>query len=355
MKPMTATAKKLAIQFPIIQAPMAGSATPLLAAAVSNAGGLGSLGGAYMQAEVLRNSIRKIRELTDKPFSINLFIPNEHPASATQEQIQQACKLIEQVSPELNYKTQPVPKPYSPDFEEQMQVIIEEKVPVFSFIFGLLSETWLSKLKKNKTIIIGTATNVSEAILLEKSGADMIVAQGSEAGGHRGTFIGDKEAGLIGLFSLLPQLVEQLKIPVIAAGGIMNGQGIAATHLLGASAVQMGTAFLTCTESEISPKYKQILLAAKKDNTVLTSAFSGKFARGIRNKFIERMSGHKEQILPFPIQNAMTRGLRNEAEKQNCTDFMSLWAGQAANLCRELSVAKLMRELVDECSRFNCL
>lgn len=355
MKPMTALAKKLAIQFPIIQAPMAGSATPLLAAAVSNAGGLGSLGGAYMQAEALRDTIRKIRELTDKPFSINLFIPNEHPASATEEQIQQACKLIEQASAELNYKTQPVPAPYAPDFEEQMQVIIEEKVPVFSFIFGLLSETWIAKLKKNKAIIIGTATNVSEAILLEKSGIDMIVAQGSEAGGHRGTFIGDKEAGLIGLFSLLPQLVSQLKIPVIAAGGIMNGKGIAAAHLLGASAVQMGTAFLSCTESEISTKYKQLLLETKKDNTVLTSAFSGRFARGIRNKFIERMSGPIEQILPFPIQNAMTRGMRNEAGKQHCTDFMSLWAGQSAHLCREIPVAKLMRELVDECSPFNCL
>lgn len=355
MKPMAAIAKILGSQFPIIQAPMAGSTTPLLVAAVSNAGGLGSLGGAYMQAEALRDAIRKIRELTDHSFSINLFIPNEHPASAQQEQIQQSCKMIEQASPELNYKTHPVPAPYSPDFDEQMQVIIEEKVPVFSFIFGLLSETWITKLKKNKTIIIGTATNVPEAILLEKSDIDMVVAQGSEAGGHRGTFIGDKEGGLIGLFSLLPQLVEQIKIPVIAAGGIMNGKGIAAAHLLGASAVQMGTAFLTCNESEISTKYKQLLLETKKDSTVLTSAFSGKFARGIKNKFIERMSNHKKYILPFPIQNAMTRGMRNEAGKQNCTDFMSLWAGQSANLCREISVAKLMRELVEECSQFNCL
>jgi nitronate monooxygenase len=339
-------AKKLGIQFPIIQAPMAGGATtPELVAAVSNAGGLGSLGAAYMPAEAIRKAIIKIRELTDKPFAVNLFIPNEHHASS--DQIQRSCHVIEQACQELKLKIEPEAPPYAQSFEEQMTVLVAEKVPVFSFIFGLPAKSWLSKLRKN-SLTIGTATNVAEARLLEQAGIDMIVAQGSEAGGHHGTFIGKTEDSLIGLISLLPQLVDNLKIPVIAAGGIMNGRTIRASLMLGASAVQMGTAFLTCKESGIHPKYKEALLATTIDNSVLTTAFSGRLARGLRNKFTDRLAAHPEYILPYPIQNAMTRSMRNEAAKQNCTDFMSLWAGQSAYLCKETTVAELMRELIEE-------
>lgn len=344
-------AKKLKIKYPIIQAPMAGGATTAeLVAAVSNAGGLGSLGAAYMTGDILRSAIIKIRELTDKPFAVNLFIPNEHHASL--KQIQQACKFLEQACSELNTKIPPVQAPYSPSYTEQMSVIVEEKVPVFSFIFGIPDNNWIAKLKENNCLLIGTATNVLEAIELEKSGVDVVVAQGSEAGGHRGTFIGKAEDSLIGLLSLLPQLVDHIKIPVIASGGIMNAKGIVASLTLGADAVQMGTAFLTCKESGIHPLYKKALLNTTKDNTVLTSAFSGRLARGLRNKFIERLSTHKEYILPFPIQNAMSRLMRNEAAKQNCTDFMSMWAGQTASLCKEMSTAELMKELVDEINSF---
>ncbi|ARG96554.1 NAD(P)H-dependent flavin oxidoreductase [Legionella micdadei] len=354
MEPTITLTRKLGIPFPIFLAPMAGSTTPNLVAAVSNSGGLGSFGAAYMPAGDIRTTIHEIRKLTKQPFAINLFIPNEHYASP--EQIAHSCTLLEQACTELNYKPQPVSAPYTPHFEEQMSVIVEEKVPVFSFIFGLLDKTWVNKLKKQNTLLIGTATNVEEAILLEKSGVDMIVAQGSEAGGHRGTFIGNAEDGLIGLLSLLPQITKYVKIPVIAAGGIMEKKAISAAYLLGASGVQMGTAFLTCTESEIHPMYKQALLETKKDNTILTTAFSGRLARGIRNKFIERMSAHAKDILPFPVQNAMTRAMRIEAGKKNCTDFMSMWAGQSAHLCKEISVAELIRELMegfDKITRIN--
>lgn len=336
--------KKLKIQFPIIQAPMAGGATTAeLVAAVSNSGGLGSLGAAYMPADAIRKAIINIRERTDKPFAVNLFIPKEY--HATSDQIQRSCHFIEQACRELKVKIEPAAPPYAQSFEEQMSVLVEEKVPVFSFIFGLPAESWLSKLRKN-SITIGTATNVAEALLLEQAGIDMIVAQGSEAGGHHGTFIGKAEDSLIGLISLLPQLIAQLKVPVIAAGGIMNGSTIKASLMLGASAVQMGTAFLTCKESGIHHKYKEALLSTTADTSVLTAAFSGRLARGLRNKFTDRLANHSEYILPFPIQNAMTRSMRNEAAKQNCTDFMSLWAGQSAYLCKETTVAELMRQLI---------
>ncbi|MBA3537668.1 MAG: nitronate monooxygenase [Tatlockia sp.] len=343
---MLSLIEKLGIQFPIIQAPMAGGATtPELVAAVSNSGGLGSLGAAYMSADAIRKAIIKIRELTDKPFAVNLFIPNEHHASS--EQIIRSCHFIEKACPELKFKIEPKGRPYTQSFEEQITVLVEEKIPVFSFIFGLPPMSWLSKLSTN-SVTIGTATNVAEALILEQAGIDMIVAQGSEAGGHHGTFIGKTEDSLIGLKRLLPQLIAHLKIPVIAAGGIMNGRAIKASLMLGASAVQMGTVFLTCKESGIHSKYKEALLATTADDSVLTAAFSGRLARGLRNKFIDRLATHPESILPYPIQNAMTSSMRSEAAKQNCTDFMSMWAGQSAYLCKEMTVVELMRELVEE-------
>ncbi|CDZ77921.1 Nitronate monooxygenase [Legionella massiliensis] len=347
---MESFTKRLGIQFPIIQAPMAGGLTTAeLVAAVSNSGGLGSLGAAYMSADAIRKAIQQIRTLTDKPFAINLFIPNESYAAT--EQIQNACHFIEQACKELNFKIVPSEPPYAIAFDEQMAVVIEEKIPVFSCIFGVLPKTWHTELKNNKTIIMGTATNVAEAILLEQSGVDMIIAQGSEAGGHRGSFLKNPEDSLIGTFSLLPQLLDHLKLPVIAAGGIMEARTIMAALTLGASAVQMGTAFLACTESGIHPSYKEALLATKQDNTVLTTAFSGRLARGIRNKFIDRMEADKKNILPYPIQNAVTRAMRNEAAKQNCTDFMSMWAGQSAYLCEEMSVANLFSKLTTELNK----
>ncbi len=344
----------LGIENPIIQAPMAGvAANAELVAAVSNSGGLGSLGAAYMPPEDIRKTIIQIRELTDKPFAVNLFIPETSPktSNVSMNEMRETCNFIEKASSELKIKIEPVTPPYSQPFEEQMAVILEEKIPVFSFIFGLLPKKWIDQLKE-KSLLIGTATNVAEAILLEQAGIDMIVAQGSEAGGHHGTFIGKTEDSLIGLMSLIPQMIENIKIPVIAAGGIMTSKSILASLLLGASAVQLGTAFLTCKESKIHPKYKEALLATPADNTVLTKAFSGRLARGIKNKFIEIFSEHPDKILPFPIQNAVTRPMRNEAAKQNCPDFMSLWAGQSAFLCKETSVAELMQELIHELSQF---
>jgi nitronate monooxygenase len=342
--PHTKITKILNIILPIIQAPMAGSATtPELVAAVSNAGGLGSLGAGYMTADEIKLAIKKIRALTNKPFSVNLFIPEKH--HATDEQIEHARKVVQASCAELNFTVDSIKPPYAPPFKEQMNVIVEEKVPVFSFTFGIPSAYWLEIFKRNKLTLIGTATSLEEALFLEKNGIDAIVAQGSEAGGHRGTFLGKAENALMELSSLTSILVENIKVPIIAAGGIMNAKGIVDTLLLGASAIQMGTAFLCCTESGISPLYKKFLLDTSHDNTILTRAFSGKLARGIVNEFITKMQPHEKNILDYPIQNALTSAMRKEAYKQNNIDFMSMWAGRAAYLCKALPAAQLIEEL----------
>lgn len=344
MWPTTELTKLLDIQLPIIQAPMAGGATTVeLVANVSNAGGLGSLGAGYMKPEDIRKAIKKIRNLTDKPFAVNLFIPEQHQATAEQNNFMQSLleKICRPFMPQMNT----VQPPYSESFEEQMTVILEEKVPIFSFTFGIPEDKWLKKLKSSGILLIGTATTFTEAYQLQEKNIDVIVAQGVEAGGHRGTFLGKVEDALIGNFALIPQFVDQIKIPVIAAGGIMDARGIVAALMLGAVGVQMGTVFLTCSESAIHEKYKQILLATKQDNTILTRAFSGKFARGIKNKFIEKMLPHEAHILDYPIQNALTRQMRSVAAKENLTDYMSMWAGQAAYLCKEISADQLIKEL----------
>ncbi|WP_454780527.1 NAD(P)H-dependent flavin oxidoreductase [Legionella sp. WA2022007384] len=348
----TRLAKKIDLKFPIIQAPMAGGATtPELVAAVCNAGGLGSLGAGYMPPTEIKSAIKTIRKLTNKPFAVNLFIPENHYASA--EQIRKSCIDIKQSCHELNIEIEAVSEPYAQSFEEQINVLIEEKIPVFSYAFGLLDSKWIAEFKRNHTILVGTATTLAEGHVLAECGIDAIVAQGSEAGGHRGTFIGPAEDGLIGLFSLIPQLVDQIDLPIIAAGGIMDGRGITAALSLGAEGIQMGTAFLSCLEAGIPEVYKHALLSQKQDNTVLTRAFSGKLARGIRNQFIERMNAKKTNILDYPIQNTLTTGMRKKAKEQNNLDFMSMWAGQSAQLCRNTSAKELMSALVQETEALN--
>lgn len=345
--PATKVSRLLNIALPIIQAPMAGGATtPELVAAVSNAGGLGSLGAGYMTAHELRSSIKKIKLLCNKPFSVNLFIPEKHEAS--EAQIEKAKRAIEISCPELNFNVPPIKPPFVPSFEEQMNVLLEEKISVFSFTFGILSDNWIEKFKENNTLLIGTATTLEEAQCLEETNVDAIVAQSREAGGHRGTFLGRAEEALISLSPFIQLLVVNTNVPIIAAGGIMDAKGIAASLMLGACAVQMGTAFLCCMESGIHPLYKKILLNSLHDNTTLTRAFSGKLARGINNKFIMRMDLNKKDILDYPIQNSLTRAMRKEAEKQNNTDFMSMWAGQSAYLCKKLSASEFIQELNDE-------
>lgn len=314
MWPHTKVSETLGIKYPILQAGMAGGVTtPQLVAAVSNAGGLGTLGAAYMSPEQILTAIREIRRLTTHPFAVNLFIPTE-PIVST-ETIEQMNQRLQPYRTELGIDSPPRIVQYAESFAEQIQVILDEKVPIFSFTFGIPDSRTMQELKANETLVIGTATTFREALMLEQSGADMIVAQGSEAGGHRGTFAVAFEEALVGTMALIPQIVDRVNVPVIASGGIMDGRGIMASLALGASGVQMGTAFLTCTESGAHPAYKEAVLNSTEESTQITRAFSGRPARGIRNRFMADMQNVRQEIPAYPIQNVLTRDIRQEAAK----------------------------------------
>jgi nitronate monooxygenase len=341
---------RLKVNWPIIQAGMAGgTTTPELVAAVSAAGGLGTLGAGYMSAEQMRLAIRAIRELTDKPFGVNLFVPESFDSK--QPVAPAVSAAMNAVRERLGIPADPAVTRFAEPFEEQMAVVVEEQVPVFSFTFGLLEQQWLTKLKQRGTVTIGTATTVREAVALEASGVDMVTAQGSEAGGHRGSFLPDSPSNLVGTMALVPQIVDRVSIPVIAAGGIMDGRGIAAAFALGAQAVQLGTAFLACQESGAHAQHKRAVRETNDEATVLTRAFSGKAARGIENEFMTLLAPYDRELPPYPVQNALTRDIRSAAAKQDKADYLSLWAGQAAALSRGVSAAELVASLVEETER----
>lgn len=335
----------LNIKLPIIQAPMAGGpTTPELIASVSNSGGLGSLGAAYLQPEDLRQNIQTIKQLTDKPFAVNLFVPEFHQTNNAAQQ--KMCGILNKVATELEIVVNPIEPPYRPDFAEQFEVIIAEQVPIFSCIFGIPEKKYLQKLKASHSKIIGTATCYQDAKALQQAGVDAIVAQGLEAGGHRGTFANDPDIHAIGTMALTMQLVDLIDVPIIAAGGISDARAVKSVIDLGAQAAQVGTAFLTTPESGAAPIYKKMLLNTKHNNTQLTKAFSGRFARAIKNKYVVEMQPYENDILPFPIQNKLSKQIRTQASKLENPDFMSLWAGQNAYLCKDISAKKLMQELV---------
>ncbi|MBE7118724.1 NAD(P)H-dependent flavin oxidoreductase [Bacillus cereus] len=337
----------LQVKNPIIQAGMAGAiTTPELVAAVSNSGGLGTLGAGYMSLEQIREAIYKIRELTNKPFGVNLLLTKE--IQIEEEKVKEAKVLLSGVNRELGIeeeKTLKLPKSY----KEQLQVLLEEKVPVVSFAFQTLEKEEIDNLKREGIKVIGTATHVAEAKVLAKLGVDIIVGQGSEAGGHRGTFIGKEQDAMIGTFALIPQLVAEVPhIPIVAAGGVMNGQGLVAAFALGAEAVQMGSAFLTSEESITHDVYKEAILHSTDTSTTVTRAFSGKYARGIRNEFIEKHEGREENLPMYPVQNVLTSKIRQEAAKQNKEEYMSLWAGQASSLARTESAQHVVKRVMKE-------
>ena len=342
---------RLGIRYPLILAPMAGGpSTPALAAAVSEAGGLGSYGAAYLPVDKVREAIRAIRAGTARPFAINLFADDGVAADAAAFPAAQA-----RLAP---YRAQlglpPLAPPAPPvTLSEAFPLLLEAKVPVFSFTFGTPSREILDACRSAGIFTLGTATCVAEARALEEAGVDAICAQGAEAGGHRGTFDRDRDPPLVGTLALVPQLVDAVRVPVVAAGGIMDGRGVAAALALGAEAVSLGTAFLLCPEAGTSAPWRAALKAARDDATVITRAFSGRAARGLANRFTREMAG--AALAPFPVQNALTREIRAAAQRAGDFEYLSLWAGQAASLARELPakelVAVIMREAQDALSQ----
>ncbi|MBN5223550.1 nitronate monooxygenase [Serratia ureilytica] len=342
----SAFARELGLRYPIVQGPMNGASPPALAVAVSNAGALGSCAAALFSPAVILERVQQIRAQTAAPFNINLFLLDEqHPDLA---ELKRAQHLLRPFREALGLSEPPMPTQFAENNRDQIAALLEAAPPVVSFTFGVLPRATVTQFKKAGSRVIGTATTVAEARAWEEAGADFVCVSGAEAGGHRPTFLGDIEQSCVGLMALLPQVVAAVKIPAIAAGGIMNGRGIAAAQLLGAQAAQLGTAFLCSPESGIAEAWRAALRNAGDDSTRLTRAFSGRPARGIVNDFMRQMRAEEAQILPYPVQNALTGDIRQAAAKAGRAEFMSLWAGQGVGLARPMLAAELVATLAAE-------
>jgi nitronate monooxygenase len=339
--------KRLNIQHPIIQGPLGGGpSTPELVAAVSNAGGLGSLGAAYLTPDQITVDIQRIKSLTEKPFQVNLFAGGwDENAQADPRPMLELLAEIHQTLG-LPPPTPPLPKP--DPFPEQFEAVLDARPAIFSFTFGIPNPDAISRLKQRRIVILGTATTVQEACLLAEVGVDAIVAQGAESGAHRGTFAGPFESSMVPTLELVRGIVAVLHQPVIATGGLMDGRDIRASLAAGASAASLGTAFLVSTESGAPQAHKQAILSTANDSTVITRAFSGRPARGLPNAFIKKLMGREDAILPYPLQNALTRAMRTAAAHRANPDFLSLWAGQGVARARAMPAAELVNCLVAE-------
>jgi nitronate monooxygenase len=343
---------KLGIDCPIIQGPLGGLSSQRLTAAVSNLGGLGSFGALSLSPEEIKNVISQIRSLTSKPFAVNLWVSMEDDGArssgeaAFNRSLAPLASYLEELNaPRLEYK------PYSPiKFEDQARILLDEKVPVFSFIFGIPPKEILDECRAKGIVTIGTATTPDEAGALQYAGVDAIVASGFEAGGHRGSFLRPAEDSVTGTFSLIPRIVDVVDVPVIAAGGIADARGMIAALALGAEAVQIGTAFLTCEESGASSIHREALMQRKAEYTGLTKAFTGRLARGINNRLMSELNQKQAQILPYPLQRMLVRNLSIAAESAGRADLMPLWAGQSANLSSCTDVSVFLNSLVEEVS-----
>ena len=327
---------------------MAGASTAALAAAVSNAGALGGFGGTDSSPDELREVIRAIRRKTNKPFIINLYLDRTEPYVSVAEHEAALKTALAPVHAELHAGEVPDPIDLLGKFDSQIAVVVEERVPVLSSHFGAPDATVMRALKANGTRVLATATTVEEARQLESAGVDAIIAQGSEAGGHRGTFAAPAGQAEIGTMALVPQIVDAVSVPVIAAGGIMDGRGIAAALMLGASGVQMGTAFVPCPETAVNPAYVQRLLAAAPGDAVLTDVVSGRPARLLRNRLVDLLEQNRAHRLAFPEQHSMTRNLRKVASATDNAEFLPMFAGQGVTLTRAMPAAELVGSLVAE-------
>ncbi len=348
---MTDLLQKLGIALPIIQAPMAGSDSVELCVAVSNAGGLGSLACALLTADGVRQAVERIRAGTEKPFNLNFFC---HAIEADNAEREQAWRMLLQPYYAEEGLAADATAPFAlrlPFDDDVCDAIEEVRPPIISFHFGLPASRLLARIKASGAFVLASATTVEEAKWLQANGADAIIAQGSEAGGHRGLFLTTDITTQIGLFALLPQVVDAVSIPVIAAGGIADGRGVAAAQILGAQAVQLGTAYLFCPEARLNPHHAAALLQARDDNTALTNLFSGRPARGIVNRLMREHGPMNDAAPAFPLAGRALAPLRARAEADNRDDFTNLWAGQAAALAPRLPAAELTRKLADDATR----
>lgn len=339
-----------ATELPIVQAPMAGVQGSALAIAASNAGALGSLPCALLDADSIRRELALIRGGTSKPYNVNFFC---HTPPEPDRERERAWR--EALAPYYReYGIEAVPAPAAPvrlPFTDEMADAVEAfRPPVVSFHFGLPSPDLMQRVRRWGAIVLSSATTVDEARWLEAHGADVVIAQGLEAGGHRGHFLSSDLALQMGTFALVRQIVQAVRVPVIAAGGIADAQGVRAALALGAAGVQVGTAYLLCPEATTSRVHRQSIgtLAADRDgsaHTALTNLFTGRPARGIVNRVMRDLGPMSLLVPPFPLASAAIHPLRAAAEAVGRADFSPLWAGQSVAHCREISAAEVTSEL----------
>jgi len=344
--------KKLGIQYPVIQAPMFGVSTVQMVAAAAKAECLGSLALADLSADQSVELIRETKKLTDKPFAANIFVHHiPEVTDGLKEKYIKTKQFLEQLAKENDIEAE-LPElenisihPY----HEQVDAIIEENCKILSFTFGNLDDQSIQKLKGNGVTLIGTCTSVNEALQLEKSGIDIICVQGIEAGGHRGSFDAENIPQIGGL-SLLSQVYDHVSVPLMYAGGIYGARTLKAVKDLGAQGFQVGNLLLASQESALQPFEKERLKKVREEEIVLTKSFSGRYARGVKNQFIEAVE-NSAYILPYPYQNKLTNALRKAAKSLQNPEFVGIWIGQSIHQYSELSTEEILRNLIKECER----
>jgi nitronate monooxygenase len=337
----------LGIALPIIQAPMAGAQGSALTIAVCNAGGLGSLPCAMLTTDAMRKELTTIREQTDKPFNVNFFCHSQPEPSVERETLWRG--ILAPYYKEFGIDPDSIPTgPGRQPFSAEAAALLEEFRPeVVSFHFGLPEKRLLDRVKAYGAKILSSATTVEEALWLEANGVDAVIAQGIEAGGHRGMFLTDDVTTQVGTFALVRQVVREVKIPVIAAGGIVDAEGVAAAMALGAAAVQIGTAYLLCPETTIGTIHRSALASTAARHTALTNVFTGRPARGIVNRLMKELGPMNNDVPAFPLATSAIAPLRAKAENQGSGDFSPLWSGQNPFGCKEIPAAELTRQLAE--------
>ncbi|MDX1755268.1 MAG: nitronate monooxygenase [Marinobacter sp.] len=342
---MTTLRDLLNVDCPVIQAPMAGVQDSLLTIAVAKAGGLGSLPCAMLPGETIREEIARIRAETDRPFNLNFFCHTQPPADPDRETAwrQSLQPYYRELGLEVNEDAGGASR--RPFDEQTAELVAELKPAVVSFHFGLPAPELLATIQSKGVKVLASATTVAEALWLEQRGADAIIAQGLEAGGHRGHFLSDDLSLHLGTFALLPQIKARVRIPVIAAGGIASAEGVRAATQLGAVAAQVGTAYLLCTEAKTSAIHRHALQSEQASHTKITNVFSGRPARGIVNRLIQAQGPISSSVPEFPMAAAALAPLRSAAEKLGKGDFSPLWAGQNTIGCEEISAGEMTLRL----------
>jgi nitronate monooxygenase len=349
----TPFSRRLGLSYPIVQGPFGGGlSSATLTATVSRAGGLGSFGAQGMTSSAITGAIADIRALTDAPFAINLWVSTEDEGAREVDvrRYQAALAALAPLFDELGAEL-PDAGPHSwPTLADQIGAILDARPPVFSFVFGVPPADVLRECRTRSIVTMGAATTVGEAMALADAGVDIVVASGFEAGGHRPSFKRAAEESLVGTFALVPQVADAVRVPVVAAGGIADGRGVAAALALGAHGVQIGTAFLACEESNAPAVHREAFHSGRAADTVLTRVFSGRLARGLRN----RLSGEAAwatTLLPYPLQGQVIGALRAAALERGRDDLIAEWAGQSAPLVRHRTAERLFADLVEGATR----